>query len=289
MRKYLLLIALITFFFSCSKEETNSKDEKTEETVSWVLLKNQKVPTSYLQDSNGLFNIYLPSDWETTKETYPILYLFHGMGGDNNDWAANVVDSYSGLHGGDVVSTTRVAVSQGKIGKFIIVMPNAYNSFYVDGYDKVNYYESFFFKEFVPYIEKTYPVKTGKNNTAIAGLSMGGFGASYYAFTYPDKYCLCYAMSGAVEGIGQAITPSVPTIFQTKGYNETNYSTLPEYYMDCGNNDSLVLTSNRNVDAYLTNVKFPHSYKEFDGVHDWKYWRACYQRLIPLLAKYFKP
>lgn len=274
---------------SCSEKETKPNDEPKDDPVKWILLKNQKVSTNYLQDQNGVFNVFLPSDWETTKETYPVLYLFHGMGGDNNDWASNKVDAYMGPQGGDIVSATEIAVSQGKIGRFIIIMPNAYNSFYVDGYDKMNYYESFFYKELVPFVEKTYPVKKGRVNTAIAGLSMGGFGASYYAFTNPDKYWLCYAMSGAVEGIGSPLTPSVKTIFETKGYNQSNFSTLPEYYMDCGSSDPLVLGSNRNTDAYLTSIGFPHSYKEFDGTHDWKYWKACYQRLIPLLAKNFKP
>ena len=60
-------------------------------------------------------------------------------------------------------------------------------------------YEDFFYKEFLPYIEKTYRVKGDKRHRAIAGLSMGGGGTASYAQRYPDMYCAAYAMSALMN------------------------------------------------------------------------------------------
>lgn len=270
------LLASATFS-ACSKSDDPVKEEENKE-FQGLVLRDKTIPTTYLGADAGKYTIFLPADYATSGKKYPVLYLLHGMWSHNNEWIDN----------GGVSLSTANAINQGTIAPMIIVMPNAFDSFYVDGYDRVHNYESFFWKDLVPHIESTYPVKTGRENTAIAGLSMGGFGASYYAFTHPDKFCMCYAMSGAVEGMGIDLIPSVKMMFEKLGYNEGNYSKLPEYFLDCGTEDALVYQSNVNTKNFLESVKFPFTYRESHGAHDWNFWPLAYRRMLPDLGKYFK-
>lgn len=260
--------------------ENGSEEVIEEPTYKSVLLRDQSVTTSYLSGDKGLYNIYLPSDWETSDKKYPVLYLLHGMYDSNTAWTS---------HG--VQTLTSTAILKDQVVPFIVVMPKAYNSFYVDGlkgYDTTSHdYESFFWKDFVPYIEKTYPVSTDRKETAIAGLSMGGYGAMYYAFKYPEEFCFCYSMSGALTGIGSALTPSMQSLFETYGYNSENFDSLPDFVMDCGMQDYLCGSANVMTDSYLTGVGFPHKYRTSSGTHDWTFWIECYQRLLKDLPNYF--
>jgi len=275
---YSFLIALCSVaFVSCDSKE----DDPVEEQFKSTVLVGMTITSQYLGGDLGTYNIYLPTDWETTDKKYPVLYLFHGMYGDNTDWTNNNMKQMSDI-----------AIKSNKTCPFIVVMPNAWNSFYVDGLaidKKIHNYESFFWKELKPYIESHYPVLTGKENTAISGLSMGGFGSTYYAFTRPECFCFCYSMSGAVEGFGTDQIPSLKRIFSMKGYTEADYDRLPRYVMDCGTEDTSCHSANENTHAFLESVAFPHEYIAMTGIHDWVYWKACYQRLLDRLGKYFKP
>lgn len=244
--------------------------------------KDLTLTTSNLNGDKGKYSIYLPADYMQAAEEgrkYPVLYLLHGMWSHNNEWLDN----------GKVKATTDAAIKSGKLSEMIVVMPNAYDSFYVDGYMEGINYETFFWEDFVPYIESTYPVSTDRSQTAIAGLSMGGFGASYYAFTRPEEFFLCFEMSGAVEGMGTALVPSVRQIFESRGYNSDNFDQLPKYIMDCGTEDYMCLSANVNTHNYLLSVGFAHEYITRSGSHDWVFWEASYKTLVERLKSYWKP
>lgn len=235
------------------------------------------------------FNVILPAGYKTSGKRYPVLYLLHGMFNDNHSWQKD----------GDVVSLTQKAIWSGVIDPFIIVTPNAYLSFYVDNLEwpferipmPVLMFESFFVKELQPYIEKTYPVMTDREHTAIAGLSMGGYGASYYAFKYPEKYSFCDSFSGAVNGGDWTgltdVLPSVEEIFIEKGYQKEDFDSLPQYIMDCGETDKVCGPYNTNTHNFLESVEFPHTYRRFPGGHEWSYWKDAYVRMLPELAEHF--
>lgn len=273
-----LTIILVT---SCGKIRNN---------VSFVAENDIVIESQYMttEGYEAPFNVILPSDYKTSGKKYPVLYLLHGMFADNNSWQKD----------GNVVALTQKAIRDGVIDPFIIVCPNAYLSFYVDGLEwpifkrmPVLYYESFFVKELQPYIESTYPVMTDREHTAIAGLSMGGYGASYYAFEYPEKYCYCGSFSGAVDGGDWTgltdVIPSVEEIFIANGYNESNYSLLPQYIMDCGLDDNICGPFNTDTEAFLEEVEFPHIYRRYPGHHEWDYWKDAYVRMLPELAEHF--
>ena len=80
----------------------------------------------------------------------------------------------------------------------IIVMPDAWDTWYINQYDGKVPYEDMFFEELIPYMEKTYRIRSDKESRAIAGLSMGGYGSFLYSLHHPDMFCACAPLSAAV-------------------------------------------------------------------------------------------
>ncbi len=136
------------------------------------------------------YAIYLPPDYETSQRSYPVLYLLHGSGDDQTGW----------VQFGEVLHISDKAIKEGKATPMIIVMPDAkttrlgyFNS--IKGDWK---YEDYFFKELMPYVEKTYRIKSEKRYRAIAGLSMGGGGSFMYALHHPELFSSACPLSAYI-------------------------------------------------------------------------------------------
>ena len=134
------------------------------------------------------YTIYLPSDYESSNRSYPVVYLLHGYTDDNTGW----------LQFGEINRYADKAIAEGTIPPMIIVMPNADSSFYINSYDGKEKYEDFFIKEFMPSIEKSYRIKAQKRYRGVAGLSMGGYGTLIYALKYPELFAAAAPFSAAV-------------------------------------------------------------------------------------------
>lgn len=239
------------------------------------------IPSAHLMGGEGCFNIYLPQGAEQGQR-FPVLYLFHGVIDNHTNWGRN----------GKALEQLEKAVAEGKNIPFIIVMPRAWNSFYVDGmwlFDgrPGHNYRSFFAEELVPYVESNYPVLTGRCNTAIAGDSMGGYGAMLYAVLEPQRYCLCYAMSGALMGLDWTFltskVPSIPQVLASSVKAEDGSAELPELYIDCGKWDPVCGLMNTKAHRRLMAMGVPHHYSRHPGTHSWGYWRGCFGRLLSVL------
>jgi len=265
---FLFLTGLVLLLSGC-----NGEDEGELVITDNVSLLTDKTISSTVLSQTMKYNIILPNDYySNTDRSYPVLYLFHGMGGNNNDWTSQ----------GNAKQAVQDAIKNDVIAPMIVVMPDAFNTFYVDGYQNGLKYETYFWTEFLPFIESTYRIDASRETRFIAGLSMGGFGASYYAFSYPDKFTYCYSMSGAVEGVGAASTPSIAGIIGA--YD--SFGGLPEYTLDCGTSDPLVYTSNQSVHTSLLAAGFNHEYIAREGVHDWVFWKKSLEMALERIGKY---
>lgn len=122
--------------------------------------------TSKILNGERKYAVYLPPDYETSQRSYPVLYLLHGGGDDQTGW----------VQFGEVLHITDKAINDGSATSMIIVMPDANTGRrgYTNDIKGTWQYEDFFFNEFIPYIEKTYRIKSEKRYRAVAGLSMGG-------------------------------------------------------------------------------------------------------------------
>ena len=146
------------------------------------------------------FSVYLPKSYDGQKE-YPVLYLLHGADGNHNDWMAQgMLNPYA----------SAAEAAGGK--EMIIVCPNGspdgQNIFYCDNYQGNNMkYMTYFFDEFIPYVESNFKVKAGRGTRAIAGLSMGGFGYAVLQLSASRNVllCLCVQSCHRHRGCSQLI------------------------------------------------------------------------------------
>ncbi len=264
----IILLGLIHFLPGCN----NDKEGVLVSTDNVSLLKDRNT-TSTVLNQTMKYNIILPNDYYIhTERYYPVLYLFHGMYGDNNSWAED----------GNVKEIVQNAIKNEIVDPIIVVMPDAFNTFYVDGYQNELRYETYFWDELFPYIEETYRVNASRETCFITGLSMGGFGASYYAFSHPGQFVYCYSMSGAVQGAGSPLTPSISDI--VAGYD--SYAELPDYTLDCGTSDYLVYESNQAVHEALDSLGFKHEYIAREGTHDWAFWQKSLEMALERIGRY---
>lgn len=228
------------------------------------------------------YRVVLPAGYSDEKNSavrYPVVYLLHGLTGHFNNWTDRTKLS-------DYIAPYNV----------IIVTPEGDNGWYTDSAAKPNdKYESYIIQELIPEIDKKYRTLANRPNRAIAGLSMGGFGALKFGVKYPEMFTLAGSFSGALFASSYrtpddlppgAIRTSLIDIFgavdsPTKKANDLfalvreaspeKIKAMPFLYVDCGTEDFL-FQNNRDFIALLTEKKIPHEYRQLPGVHDWKYW-----------------
>jgi S-formylglutathione hydrolase FrmB len=259
---------------------------------------------SDILDYNVKYAVYLPADYETSNRTYPVVYLLHGYGDDQTGW----------LQFGEVNRYADKAIAEGKIPPMIIVMPDAKATFYVNSYNGKQNYEDFFFKEFIPAIEKDYRIKNTKKYRAVAGLSMGGYGTLIYSLKHPDMFSAAAAFSAAVRNDDdfmavtdqrwkdvyanifgpdlkgtERLTPlwksySVLNIVQSKTKDELDEV---RYYIDCGDDDALS-KGNALLHVALMEKKVPHEFRMRDGAHNWTYWRTGITDALEFIGDSFR-
>ena len=207
--------------------------------------------------------IYTPPGY-SEKKKYPVLYLLHGIGGDEKEW----------LKGGKPQVILDNLYAEKKIEPMIVVMPNgrAMKDDWAIGniFDsaKVQAFATFekdLLNDLIPYIEKEFPVLTDRENRAIAGLSMGGGQALNFGLGHLDKF----AWIGAFSAAPNTKKPEelVPDPEETK-------SKLKLLWISCGDSDRLIVFSQRTHD-YLSKYDIPHIYYIVPGgVHDFKVWKS---------------
>lgn len=179
-------------------------------------LKDQTIRSEIL-NSVMKYSIYLPEGYDETHE-YPVLYILHGMGGANNDW---LQDNAGWTGGGSMPAYAKEYA--GRTGMdIIIVAPEGKNLFYCNGYENGVNYMSYFFEEFVPFIESEYAIRSERSSRAVGGLSMGGYGSLYYGLLHPEMFSHVYACSAAVSVGGAAPDGGLEKpAFELKGFAKT--------------------------------------------------------------------
>lgn len=249
------------------------------------------------------YTIYLPKSYDVdTSRKYPILYLLHGMMGTNTDWTEKA----------QLKDVTDHEIANGEACEMIIVTPNAGGDIYAgewNGYfDMPGWkYETFFYTEFLPYIEKHYRVIGDKQHRAVAGLSMGGGGTTSYAERHSDMYGAAYAMS-ALMSIPQTngsnngsphkagdkmllLTNSVQEYDCIQYILKADEKTKEQlrsiaWFVDCGDDDFLL---QRNIEFFQAMQKqnIPLQFRVRDGVHDWEYWHSALYTCLPFVTRVF--
>ncbi|MFL9831393.1 alpha/beta hydrolase-fold protein [Flavobacterium sp. ST-87] len=205
---------------------------------------------------------------------YPVLYLLHGIGGDEKEW----------LKGGSPQVILDNLYAEGKIKPMIVVMPNgrAIKDDRATGNimapDKVQGFTTFerdLLDDLIPFIEKTYPTLTDRENRAIAGLSMGGGQSLNFGLGNLDKFAW-------VGGFSSAPNTKLPEVLVPNP--EEAKKQLKLLWISCGDADGLLNFSKRTHD-YLLQNNVPHVYYLEPGGHDFKVWKNGLYMLSQFLFK----
>lgn len=230
-------------------------------------------------------SVYTPAGYEQNKkQKYPVLYVLHGIGGDEDAWldqgrAAQILDNL---------------IAQGKAKPMIVVFTNGNISQEAAPCQNSTGYihpttalpqtmEGTFeasFPEVVKFIDSNYRTIAKKQSRAICGLSMGGFHTLYISLNYPDMFGYSGMFSAAI-GVND---PSVSHIYQDFDSKlATYFSKKPDLlWIGCGNTDFL-FEANKGFVKKLNENGYPHEYLENEGGHIWKNWRIYLTEFVPKL------
>ncbi|MCH5238147.1 MAG: hypothetical protein J1E95_10185 [Muribaculaceae bacterium] len=213
------------------------------------------------------YNAIFPPSYNNSKErVYPVLYILHGLGSHPDN-------ATLGLR---LISLLDYCYIKELLPELIVILPDCEKSYWVDDYIEGVKYETFFSEIFLPSVESKYRIDTSIKRY-IFGISMGGYGAAHYAFSYPEMFEYCYSASGVLGGKGVDSTPSIVDTAKSK-----NGRTLPYLTIDIGYSDSFFET-NEMVHEELFGINVAHEYIKRPGAHDWEFWRgsiyACLLRI----------
>ena len=262
-----ILLCLSLLLTACSDDQEVVAQGLTDGSKGTVL-RNQTIHSEILR-RDMLYSIYLPAGYTDSKQ-YPVLYLLHGWGGDQNEWW--VYD--------DMADDADAMIASGEVPEMIIVTPDGQTWRYIDNWNGNGLdYEQYFFEELMPYIETRYSIRRERQSRAIGGFSMGGYGALRYGVVHHELFSYVYAMSSVIgesglTGMGRIVTNYQPSV-------------LPGITLECGDRDYFTY-DNRDFSAQLTQLGIAHEHIERNGGHDWEFWSACTPKMLRKVGGLFR-
>jgi S-formylglutathione hydrolase FrmB len=217
---------------------------------------------------------------------YPVLYLLHGFTGDFMDWE----------------SRTHLAEYVAGLG-LIVVMPDGQDSWYTNAAaDPALKFEDYIVKDLVADVEQRFPVIRSRHARAIAGLSMGGYGAIKIGLKFPGTYAMAAGLSGAyfrdvdkwnerkplydslLKAFGPAGHPARAENDVFALAAAADPARVPYFYLDCGTEDGLI-ENNRELSKVFLDRKVAYEYHEGPGAHTWPYWDGNIRRVLDVVRE----
>lgn len=245
-------------------------------------------------DSPGLkatrrLTVYTPPGYERSKESYPVLYLLHGVGGDEEAWislgrTAQILDNL---------------IAAGKAKPMLVVMTNGHTSnAAAPGESSKGLYKPIMmtpdvgsgnmestFQDVVDFVEKTYRVKKNKADRAIAGLSMGGSHTLFISANLNNTFDYVGLFSAAYR-LNRPDAKQVPAVYENyeKNLEKQRDNGYKLYWIGMGKTDFLY-QSGVDFRKLLDDKKAKYTYRESEGGHTWSNWRLYLSEFAPLLFK----
>ena len=288
MKKSLLTLLAIVLCIATAAQPLKKSEIRSDKVHSSILSK----------DVN--YNVFLPAGYDSGKQ-YPVVYLLHGLYGVYSDWESK----------GRFKIVTDELIASGEVRPMVIICPNAgdpdvhnvWNGYFnMPGYN----YEDFFFKEFIPAVEKRYGIISDKGHRAIMGLSMGGGGSVVYCQHHPEMFSSCYSMSGWLDNKkaeGDVIKSDTPDKLYYTAKSVSDNSAIEfvakadeatleklrsvKWFIDCGDDDFILDLS---LDFYrqMRDHKVKAELRVRDGWHSWEYWHTALRLSLPFASRNFE-
>jgi enterochelin esterase family protein len=243
----------------------------------------------YVSPGNNMarrITIYTPPGYETSKEKYPVLYLLHGMGGDEEAWMAlgrtsQILDNLIAqgkakpmivvMTNGNVAQEAAPGESSLGLQKPNMMLPNT-----MDG----KFEETF--PDVIKFVESNYRVNADKANRAITGLSMGGYHSLHISRYYPNTFDYVGLFSAAIMANDQAKSKVYENFDATLETQMKNGYKL--YWIGMGKTDFLY-KAGVDYRSRLDKMGMKYTYVETEGGHTWTNWRVYLSQFVPLLFK----
>lgn len=230
--------------------------------------------------------VYTPAGYETNGQRYPVLYLLHGMGGDEDSWstlgrAAQILDNL---------------IVQGKAKPMIVVMTNGNSDLQAAWGESPTGYvtptielpkttDGSFeeaFPEVVTFVDKAYRTIAKKESRAIAGLSMGGFHSMQISKEYPTLFNYIGLFSASARFKGRKDSH----IYENcEAKIKKQFAQKPALYWIAIGKDDFLYEENQKFRSFLDANGFQYTYVESEGGHIWRNWRNYLCQFLPLIFK----
>jgi S-formylglutathione hydrolase FrmB len=229
------------------------------------------------------YSLYLPDGYAGSARRYPVLYLLHGHGGTEADWA----------NGGALGATLDALTAAGAVPPMLVVAPGMGNGWYVDNPDPggLGAVEAAFLADLIPHVDRAWRTDARRAARAVAGLSMGGWGAVRLAMLRPDMFAAAASLSGALVPETWAATPEWAAWFSgafgdpvdlARFRAASPFTLIPSFaaatprpalFLTCGDDDDLGLDE-ATLLFYLAlrRAGVPAELRITDGGHDWQLW-----------------
>ena len=283
---YVLLAASIALLSSCTKSDVSQARDNPRITPN-VTLRDISFRSAAL-NRDVQYRVIFPSN-RRSGDKLQVVYLLHGGGGGFRDWS-----NYS-----DVARFSERGL--------LLVMPEGGASYYTNAVDPPqDRYEDFVVEDLISDVESRFPVAKGRENRAIVGVSMGGFGAIKLALHHPDLFIFVGGLSSAIDVSRRPFT--IKRLQQSHHYNSifgpsgsqtrrdndpfvlvrtADPKSAPYFFLTCGEQEGL-LPANREFAALLAQHHFQSEFHTVRGGHDWNQWNGWLPALFQLVAERMK-
>ena len=271
-----LIIAFLAFGYNASSQNTVTPAPLGYDIVRESIPHGKIDTVVYYSKTIGVKRktlVYTPPGFQKDKR-YPVLYLLHGIGGDEKEW----------LNGGSPQVILDNLYADKKIEPMIVVLPNGRamkddratgNIMAADKVQAFATFEKDLLNDLIPFIEKNYPVIKDSDHRAIAGLSMGGGQSLNFGLGNLDRFAWVGGFSSA---------PNTKTPLELMPNPEAAKSKLKLLWISCGDKDGLLSFSKRTHE-YMKTHGVPHIYYVDHGYHDFKVWKNSLYMYSQLLFK----
>lgn len=278
-----------------------AEDESKMVPGEFARLWEDQVLQSNLLNRSIEYAVLLPEGYNESDESYPVVYLLHGYGDDETAWYKNgglqfYVDKY-------IAETVPM----------IYVMPQGFNTYYIDKYNGNFPYMKMFVDELVPEIDSRFRTKKDKSQRAVMGYSMGGYGALILPAMHPEVFSISILLSMSFRTDEQYIAESqsafdnqwAPNFGPSQGasgtarltdyfkerspfyfFNEENlevYNNL-KFLIDCGDDEEALIFTSNNLHSLMRSNGIAHEYRVRGGGHSFDYWKKSYPEALKFIS-----
>lgn len=280
------------------------EDDPKKVTIPFERLRENQILSSDILNRSIEYAVLLPADYNETEESYPVVYLLHGYGDDERAWYTN-----GGLQ-------FYVDNNLAETGPMIYVMPQAFNTYYIDRYNGSFSYMEMFVEELVPEIDARFRTKKDKSQRAVMGYSMGGYGALILPAMNPDVFSVSVPLSMSFRTDAQYIAESqasfdnqwAPNFGPAKGVsgaarlsdyfknrspfyffeeNPNAYGDV-KFLIDCGDDEEALIFTSNNLHSLMQEKEVAHAYRVRSGGHSFDYWKRGYPEALRFISNAFK-